>query len=248
MPTPCIINCLTSFSFGKTSRLPVGRQGLQRLVIINYLFAKFTQTNHAQTRCNTFDQIKKMQELKDWKEFINKVLIDSRQFENPKTEFKGEAEIETFKSIDQNSVTEIRVGYLKENLLIYLHIFSPIIPGYNKFVEGDYFHQHDFSEDGKSYGNPALEFNELNRKGIFEMLERGLTGTETQFILNGEILKSIVDTYNEPQYISRYDFTNRSYFKKLFSKNIEKMNGIEKREIKLNEIFSGIKNVSQQRV
>ena len=25
-------------------------RGLQRLVIINYLFAKFTQTNHAQTR------------------------------------------------------------------------------------------------------------------------------------------------------------------------------------------------------
>ena len=182
-----------------------------------------------------------MQELKDWKEFINEILIDSGQFENPKTELKGEAEIETFKSTDQNSETEIRVGYLKENLLIYLHIFNPTIPGYNKFVEGDYYHQHDYSENGKSYGNPALEFNKSNRKGIFEMLERGLTGTETQFILNGEILKSKVDTYDEPQYISRYDFTNRSFFKKLFSKKIEKIDGIEKKEIELNRIFSGIK-------
>jgi hypothetical protein len=181
-----------------------------------------------------------MQEFKDWKEFIKRILINSGQFENSTTEFKGEAEIETYKSNEKNSLTEIRVGYLKENLLIYLQVFNPTIPGYNKFVEGDYFHQHDFSKDGKSYGNPALEFNESNRKGIFEMLERGLTGTETQFILNGKILKSIVDTYDEPQYISRYDFTNRGFFKKLSSKRIEKMEGIEKQEIQLNEIFGGI--------
>ena len=199
-------------------------------------------------RCNTFDQIKKMQEFKDWKEFINQVLIDSGQFEKSTSELKNETEIETFKSTDKTSLTEIRVGYLKENLLIYLQIFNPTIPGYNKFVEGDYFHQHDFSEDGKSYGNPALEFNKSNRKGIFEILKQGLTGTETQFILNGEILKSIVDTYDEPQYISRYDFTNRSFFKKLFSKKIENIDGIEKKKIELNKIFSGIKNVLQQRV
>ncbi|MFI1770309.1 hypothetical protein [Thalassobellus citreus] len=189
-----------------------------------------------------------MQEFKHWKEFINRVLIDSGKFENPKTEFKGDAEIETFKSTEKNSLTEIRVGYLKENLLIYLHIFNPTIPGYNKFVEGDYFHQHDFSEDGKSYGNPALEFNESNKRGIFEILEQGLTGTETQFILNGKILKSIVDTYDEPQYISRYDFTNRGLFEKLFSKKIEKIDGIIKKEIELNKIFSGIKNVLQQSI
>ena len=187
-----------------------------------------------------------MQKFKDWKEFINRILIDSGQFENPTTEFKGETEIETYKSNEKNSLTEIRVGYLKENLLIYLQIFNPTIPGYNKFVEGDYFHQYDFSKDGKSYGNPALEFNESNKKGIFEMLERGLSGTETQFILDGKILKSIVDTYDEPQYVSRYDFTNRGFFKKLFSKRIEKMEGIEKQEIQLNEIFGGIKNVLQQ--
>ena len=189
-----------------------------------------------------------MQEFKNWKEFINQILIDSGQFEDPTSELKNETEIETFKSTDKNSLTEIRVGYLKEKLLIYLQIFNPTIPGYNKFVEGDYFHQHHFSEDGKSYGNPALEFNDSNRKGIFEILERGLAGTETQFILNGKILKSIVDTYDEPQYISRYDFTNRGFFKKLFSKNIEKIDGIEKREIELSTIFNGIKNVLQHGV
>jgi len=189
-----------------------------------------------------------MQGFKNWKEFINRILIDSGQFENPTSELKNQTKIETFKSTDKNSLTEIRIGYLKENLLIYLQIFNPTIPGYNKFVERDYFHQHDFSEDGKSYGNPALEFNESNRKRILEILERGLAGTETQFILNGKVLKSIVDTYDEPQYVSRYDFTNRGFFKKLFSTRIEKIDGIEKKEIELNKIFSGIKNVLQHRV
>ena len=50
-----------------------------------------------------------MQEFKDWKEFINQILIDSGQFEKPITEFKEVAEIETFKSTDKNSLTEIRV-------------------------------------------------------------------------------------------------------------------------------------------
>jgi len=110
------------------------------------------------------------------KEYINWNLIDSGKFLNPKTDFKGEAEIETFKSTDTKSLTEIRVGYLKDNLLIYLQIFNPKIPGYNKYVEGEYFYQHDFSKDDKSYGNPALEFNEQNRNGILSILEKGLKG------------------------------------------------------------------------
>ncbi|QIJ88297.1 hypothetical protein C7H62_0488 [Mesoflavibacter sp. HG96] len=181
-----------------------------------------------------------MQEFRNWKEFINQVLIDSGQFENSTSELINQTEIETFKSTDQNSLTEIRVGYLEEDLLIYLQVFNPKIVGYNKFVEGDYFHEHDFNEEGKSYGNPGLEFIDSNKNGVINILENGLAGTEIQYILNGKILKSIVDTYDEPQYISRYDFTNRNFFQKLFSKSIEKTEGIEKREIKLNEIFGGI--------
>ncbi|ARN71171.1 hypothetical protein BST91_05660 [Nonlabens tegetincola] len=81
-----------------------------------------------------------MREFKDWKEFITRVLINSGQFEKPVIEFKGEVEIETYKLTDKNSLTEIRVGYfLQENKLIYLHIFNPTVPGYNKYVEDEYF-------------------------------------------------------------------------------------------------------------
>ena len=55
-----------------------------------------------------------MQEFKHWKEFINRVLIDSGQFENPTSDLKNVTEIETFKSTDKNSLTEIRVGYFTE--------------------------------------------------------------------------------------------------------------------------------------
>jgi hypothetical protein len=180
-----------------------------------------------------------MQESKDWKEFINQILIDSRQFETPKTEFKGETEIQIFKSTDKNSLTEIRARYLQENLLIYLQIFNPKIPGYNKYVGSEYFQNNSFNWREKRT-KVGLDFNETNTKGIYNMLKRGLIGIETQFVLNGKILKSIVDTHDEPQFISTYDFTNKSFFQKLFSKKVEKIEGVQKRVIKLNEIFSGI--------
>ena len=165
--------------------------------------------------------------------------MTSGQFENPITEFKETTEIETYKSTDKNSLTEIRAGYLNENLLIYLQIFNPKILGYNKYMGSDYFENNSFDLNKKST-KVGLEFNEINTNGIFEMLKRGLCGTETQFISNGKILKSIVDTYDEPQYVSSYDFTDRGFFQKLFSKSVEKMEGIEKRQIQLNEIFGGI--------
>ncbi|MFD0992005.1 hypothetical protein [Tenacibaculum geojense] len=182
-----------------------------------------------------------MQEFKDWKEFINQILIDSGQFENPATEFKGEAEIETYKSTKKNSLTEIKVGYLKDNLLIYLQIFNPTVPGYNKYVKGEYFYQHDFSDDGKTYGNPALEFNEQNRYGVLSILKNGLKGKEVQFVKNEKVLKSklyILEFDSDFSY--SYDFTKRGFWNKIFGQKIDKMDGIEKREIELNSIFSGI--------
>ncbi len=189
-----------------------------------------------------------MQEFKHWKEFINRVLIDSGKFENPITEFKGDAEIETFKSNEENSLTEIRVGYLKDNLLIYLHIFNPTVPGYNKYVFGEYFYKYHFSEP-PSYGEPALEFNERNRKGVLSILKNGLKGKEVQFLKNNKILKSkLYVSESNPNFGYSYYFTKRSFWNKIFGQKIEKMEGIEKKEIELNTIFNGIKNVLQQRV
>ncbi|ALM19826.1 hypothetical protein AAT17_00405 [Nonlabens sp. MIC269] len=184
-----------------------------------------------------------MREFKDWKEFINRILINSGQFEKPVIEFKGEVEIETYKLTDKNSLTEIRVGYfLQENKLIYLHIFNPTVPGYNKYVEDEYFYYYDF-DDKNSYGDPALEFNKRNVNGVFSILKNGLKGKEIQFVKNDRILKSILYIHGvNPKFnfSFSYDFTNRGFWNKIFGQKIDKMNGVEKREIELNSIFNGI--------
>lgn len=109
-----------------------------------------------------------------------------------------------------------------------------------------YFYQHDFSEDDKSYGSPALEFNEQNGNGILSILESGLIGKVVQFVKNNKILKSKL-------YISQYDqnfsysygLSRRGFWNKIFG---QKIDGIETREIELNKIFNGIKNVLQHRI
>ncbi|WP_204346671.1 hypothetical protein [Psychroserpens algicola] len=190
-----------------------------------------------------------MQEFKNWKEYINRILIDSGQFENPNSESRNLTEVETFKSTDKKSLTEIRVGYyIEENKLIYLHIFNPTVPGYNKYAYNEYFYKYDFTPD-KSYGDPALEFNERNRNGVLSILTTELKGKEVQFIKDKKILKSkLYISENSPNFYLSYDFTNRGFWNKIFGKKIVKIDGIEKREIELNTIFSGIKNVLQQRV
>ena len=206
-------------------------------------------TNLIHTRCNTFDQINKMQEFKDWKEFINRILINSGQFENPTSDIRNTTEIETFKLTDKDSLTEIRVGYFtRENKLIYLHIFNPTVPGYNKYVYGEYFYQYHFSEP-PNYGDPALEFNERNRNGIISILAKGLKGKEVQFVKNDKILKSkLYIAESDTNFSYSYEFIKTGFWKKIFGQKIDKMDGIEKREIELNKIFSGIKNVLQQSI
>jgi len=181
--------------------------------------------------------------LNTWKEYINRILIDSGEFKIPITKFKGEAEIEIFKSTSKNSLTEIRVEYLENNLLIALQIFNPTVPGYNKYVEGEYFYKLQFNEP-PDYGGIALEFNERNMNGIYSILKNGLKGKEVQLFKNGKIIKSklYISEYNT-NFNYSYDFIKRGFWEKIFGEKIENMKDIEKKEIDLNTIFNGIKNV-----
>ena len=47
-----------------------------------------------------------MQEFKDWKEFINEVLIESGEFKNPITEFKGVSSVDIEYIIKNGNVTQ----------------------------------------------------------------------------------------------------------------------------------------------
>jgi hypothetical protein len=188
-----------------------------------------------------------MQEFKDWKEFINRILIDSGQFENPISELKNDTEIETFKSTDKDSLTEIRVGYLKNNRLIYLQFFNPKIAGYNKLIGNEYFTEGDLNdiEDHDTfndYGDVGLEFNKRNTKQISIQLETGLEGKEVQYLRNSQLVKSVIYFSEDESGLSwSHDFRKGNILKRIFRKKAEKIDGIKKQEINLNEIFSGIK-------
>lgn len=175
----------------------------------------------------------------DWKDFINSTLSESKQFEKKSSEIFGDTYIEKF-YLNKNPQTEIKIGYLNENRLIYFAIFNPTVPGYNKYSENEYFYRYDFDEK-ESYGNPGLGFTEINRNGILSMLKRGLNGKEVQFLRNNKIIKSQVYlSESQPNFYFTYYFTKRNLIKRLFGKSIDRQKDIKKVEISLNEIFGGI--------
>ncbi|ANH61360.1 hypothetical protein [Dokdonia donghaensis] len=185
----------------------------------------------------------KMHKYKSWKELINRVLIDSGDFLNPKNVIKGETRIEIFKSTKQNSLTEIRAAYMENDFLIYLHIFNPRVPGYNKYVENEYFYYYDF-DDKNSYGDPGLKFNKQNTDGVLSLLKTGLKGKEVQYLKDNKVLKSrlyIKGVNSKFNFSYTYDFSKkRGFWNRILGQRIEKMSGIEEREIDLVTIFSGI--------
>ena len=94
-----------------------------------------------------------------------------------------------------------------------------------------------------------MEFNERNRNGIISILAKGLKGKEVQFVKNDKILKSkLYIAESDTNFSYSYEFIKTGFWKKIFGQKIDKMDGIEKREIELNKIFSGIKNVLQQSI
>lgn len=175
----------------------------------------------------------------DWKDFINSTLLESKQFEKKSFEIVGDTEVEKF-SLIKNPQTEIKVAYfLDDNRLIYFTFYNPTIPGYNKYSENEYFYRYDFDEK-ESYGNPGLDFTEINRNGILSMLRNGLKGKEIQFLKDNKIVKSEVYlSESKPNFHYSYYFKKRSLIERLFGKSIDKQKGIEKVEISLSEIFGG---------
>ncbi len=178
----------------------------------------------------------------NWKTFINSMLLDGGKFTRLSTGKKEQADIEVFvlkDNRDEYHTTRIEAGYLDDRLF-YLNINNPKIPGYIKFQEGEYFHQHDFTE-GKSKGMPGLEFNEANSQAILCEFKKGLQGKEVQYLRHGKVVK--VELYPVPEmpdmsYV--YDFEKARVFDK-FRNILNKSGGdLEIREINLNDIFSGI--------
>ena len=79
----------------------------------------------------------------NWKSFIDSNLTESNQFEEISCETVGDTYIEKFR-LNKNPQTEIKVGYIRENLLIYFTIFNPTVPGYNQYSRNEFFYKYDW--------------------------------------------------------------------------------------------------------
>ena len=193
----------------------------------------------------TLVAILKMTERKsyqNWKEFFNIKFGESEKYSQSEEILHGDLLVVKYVPINIKDKTEIKIGYLDDKL-IYWKIENPKTRGFNKQQEIEYFYRYDFTE-GKSYGDPGLEFIENNIVAIEKQFNDGLRGKEIQYFKNGEHIKSEVFSYyygNLEAYPNTIYFQNRSFWRKLldlFTKNETK--DFEILEIDLKEIFSGI--------
>ncbi len=178
----------------------------------------------------------------NWKEFFSDKFEESGKYSLVQKDLNGYGLMEKYVSVDVNHKTEIKIGYLYDELL-YLKFENPLTKGFNKQQEIEYFYRYDFTE-GKSYGNPGLEFIDNNINVIEKQLSEGLRGKEIQYMNNGEHVKSeIIIFYNDQKeaYPNTIHFVKRGFWWKildLFSK--DKIDELELKEINLNEIFKGL--------
>jgi len=177
----------------------------------------------------------------NWRALINSMLLHNGRFEKLKASSKEPSDIEVFvlKDVKSENITRIEAGYLGDRLF-YLNIDNPMIPGYVQFQEGEYFHQHDFTE-GNSNGIPGLEFNEINVQGILSEFKKGLQGREVHYLRDGRVVKVTLYPFPEkPDMSYTYDFEKAGLFGRLKNIFYKMRKKFEVREINLNDIFSGI--------
>jgi hypothetical protein len=178
----------------------------------------------------------------NWQDYFKKIFAESLKYDRFEERINDQTELENYIPKDNNNKTKIRIGYLYETL-IYWKFENPIAIGYNKQQEIEYFYQYDFTPN-KSYGNPGLEFNEMNLSVIDKQLKTGLNGKEIQFYKKNKLVKSqIYVDYNgeKSNYPNTIYFEKRSFFEKIIQLFVgDKDEKLTTKEINLREIFNGI--------
>ncbi len=174
-----------------------------------------------------------------WKDYL-RTILEEGGFVHATTVLKNETETETYIFKDKKLETSLKIGYLEDDLLIYLECKNPKFPGYTQYKTQDYFERYHFHST-ETYGGPGLQFNEENRKGILEFLNSGIEGHEIQWFRGEEILKSTI-WLNDIEFQESYDYTGRGFIKRLIGKKVEDWDGVEKRTLDLKELFGGLKN------
>ncbi len=176
-----------------------------------------------------------------WKDYIRRTFDNTKQYKRIEIGIHGQAFKEKYIPINENNKTEITITYL-EDTLISIDYNNPLTEGFNKQQEQEYFYQNQFTPEG--YGDPGLEFNELNISEIDKQLRQGLKGKEVQYFKNRKLIKSQVFIYyndNQESYPTTINFEKRTFLKQVMDLFFEKQNNKEltMKEIDLQRVFSG---------
>jgi hypothetical protein len=187
-------------------------------------------------------------DYKSWQDYFKSIFAMTEEYERIEEGIRGQTIIEKYVPLDKNNKTEIRVGYLDETL-IYWKFQNPLAEGFNGPQELEYFYRYDFTPN-QSYGDPGLEFIDINLRAIDKQLRHGLRGKEIQYYKDGKLIRSkILIEYNNNQepYPLIIHFEKRDIWKKvvdLFAWN-EKDQSFVIKEIDLKDIFGGLQLISK---
>ena len=178
----------------------------------------------------------------DWKDFFHQRFDKSSKFRRIDLGIKGNTHCEKYISTNIQDKTEIIVGYLNDTL-IYLKFYNPLTIGFNKLQDNEHFYKYDYTPDN-SYGDPGLEFNEINLVAIDRQLMLGIKGTEIQTINDDKVIKSVVSSvYNKvgETYPITFYFDNSNFLNRLLKKYLKKQKQVvTTKEIDLRTIFEGL--------
>ena len=177
--------------------------------------------------------------MNNWKSYFKEELKEKRNFFLKNISHSGYTELLIFEDFTKKSLTEIHISILENNDLISFEIINPITPGFTKKQEQEYFYKYDFDEN-RSYGNPGLEFSNLNKNHFNQLLKNGLKGKEVQYYKNKKIIKS--EVYVQYGEIKENIIPTIIHFqkRKFWRFFLTKTNYDEERTIKLESIFGKI--------
>ncbi|TXF76348.1 hypothetical protein [Chryseobacterium sp.] len=176
----------------------------------------------------------------NWISFFKNKLENSNLYLRKQLEKNGNTIFDVYVPKNPADKTEITAGFLQDRLII-LRFENPKTKGFTRQQEIEYFYANDFTENN-SYGNPGLEFNEINKNAINNQLDYGLKGAEVQFYKNGKLFKSKIYIDEPNEYSTTINFEKKTFWenlRSLFENN--KNEFITETRIELKEIFGGIK-------
>lgn len=179
---------------------------------------------------------------KNWPEYINSTFEASKKYARAEVGPLGDSIVEKYIPLDISNRTVIEVAYLNDKLL-HLKFENPLTIGYNKQQEPDYFCRYDYTPDD-SYGDPGLEFIDINIQALDNLLKEGLKGEEVQYYKDNQLIKSVLFIYyygNTKAYPDTIYFTKVGFWKHFRDTFFgAKDEHLVKKEIDLSEIFGGL--------